>query len=222
MKVYHIFTPLFVLIIITHSLANQIDIAKVSIVFEESESIEPDTLFLPVYVDSSGQKESEVLYILGELDKNVRALSLYYSGGSYSVYKNCWWEKEKMRCSGYKGNIQYQFRLKEPKDQNLILETLRKIKDSYGERVNYSVSNLFWGVSDNLLKIKIENLRLAIVDSAINFSREISEKLKMDCKIHKMDYEHSRLVLLRGAHIEQTKTFLSKLRNQREKKVESV
>jgi len=53
---------------------------------------------------------------MGEVDKELRRLKIDYKGGQYSVFQNCWWEEDKRRCSGYKGEIGYVFLLKDPKN----------------------------------------------------------------------------------------------------------
>lgn len=188
------------------SLAGGEGISRISIILEEKAVVEPDIFILPVNTDVSGQKEAEVITILGELDKKIRSLGVDYFGGRYSVYKNCWWEKEKMRCSGYRGNISYQFRLKEPVEQNQILELLQLIKEKYGEKISYTISTPSWEVSDTTVDIKKDSLRLKIIDSALTFSKKAGEKIGKQCKIHKIDYDHPRPSFMRGYVVEQAKT----------------
>jgi len=42
-----------------------------------------------IEINVSTSKETEAVNMLGELDKSIKKLGIEYSGGKYSVYKNC-------------------------------------------------------------------------------------------------------------------------------------
>ncbi|MDW7973136.1 MAG: SIMPL domain-containing protein [Thermodesulfovibrio sp.] len=169
-----------------------LDIVRISITLEERKEITPDILNITLGINANAQRESEVINILGAIDKAIRALNLNYSGGSYSVYKNCWWEKDKRKCSGYKGELGYSFELKDAKEQNKILETIDEFKEKYGERMNYTVSNPQWLVSEKKAKAMENEIRLDIIDTALNFAKKAGEKLGKKCSISTINYDVRR------------------------------
>lgn len=167
---------------------------RISLFLEEREEVSPDVFRLDISLRANGQKESEVINILGSVDKAIRDLKVEYSGGRYWVEKNCWWEKEKRRCSGYTGTISYSFRLDNPSKQNEILEALDHFKSKLGEAVSYSVSNSSWVVSEKKIKGVEEDLRLKLIDRAKDFAEKASKRLGKNCSIQSIRYEPSGAV----------------------------
>jgi uncharacterized protein YggE len=161
---------------------------SVSITLEKEKELVPDTLFLRLRIDVFSQKEVEAINIMGEIDRELRGLNLEYKGGKYSVYENCWWEKDKRRCSGYKGSIDYTFLLNAYSEQKRIFEILDKFKERYGERVKFEVYEPEWGISEKKRKALEEELRLAIIESAKDFSEMVSKALGKNCDIESIDY----------------------------------
>ena len=135
------------------------------------------------------QKEVEAINIMGEVDKGLKGLNLEYKGGRYSVYENCWWEKGKRRCSGYKGWVEYIFLLKEVSQQNKIFEKLNEFKEKYGEKLKFSIYRTDWIVSEKEAKKAEEELRLLIIERAKGFSETISKALGKNCDIELIDYQ---------------------------------
>lgn len=180
------------------------ELTRVSITLEEKRDVHPDVLNMNLSVSVKTQRESEAINVLGSVDKSVRALNIDYSGGSYSVYKNCWWEKGKLKCLGYKGDLNYTFKLKEAKEQNRILETIEDIKDRYGEILSYTISNPQWIVSERKFKETENSLKLEIIDSAMELAKRAGEKIGRKCFISNIDYDIRRAywespVLLKSA-----------------------
>ncbi|WP_028845655.1 SIMPL domain-containing protein [Thermodesulfovibrio thiophilus] len=167
-------------------------ITNVSIILEQTKEIEPDILAMRLEVSVITPKETETINILGAIDKAIKNLNLDYKGGKYSVYKRCWWEKDKQKCQGYRGEIEYIFELKDANAQNQIFETLERFKDKYGEEMNFTVSEPQWIVSKkNTAKIENE-LKLEVIDTAKDFSEKVSKKLGKTCYISNLDYEIRR------------------------------
>lgn len=168
------------------------ELTRISIIIEEKKEISPDILNMNLSIAAKAQKESEVINILGAIDTSIRELKFAYSGGSYSVYKNCWWEKNKWKCSGYKGDLSYSFRLKDPKEQNKILESVEEIKEKYGEAITYTVTNPQWIITEKKYK-EIENvLKIEIIDTAIDFAKKAGDKIGRQCFISNVDYDIKR------------------------------
>ncbi len=189
-----IFVAFILLFMAQYSYAEEKDsnITRISITLEEQREIIPDILNMTLSFNATAQKEAEVLNILGSIDKNIRALGVKYSGGSYSVYKNCNWENNKYKCSGYEGDIEYSFQLKEPTEQNKIYEAVDSFKEKYGEKVNYSVTRPQWLVSEKKAKSEEDNLKLEIIDTAKQFGNKAGEKLGKKCSISSINYDVRR------------------------------
>ncbi|MCX7988865.1 MAG: SIMPL domain-containing protein [Thermodesulfovibrio sp.] len=171
------------------------ELTRISITLEEKKELSPDILNINFSVTAKAQKESDVINILGTIDKSLRNLKIDYTGGNYSVYKNCWWEKNKWKCSGYKGDLSYVFRLKETKEQNRILESVEEIKENFGENMAYTLSNPQWIITEKKYK-EIENtLKIEIIDTAINFAKKVSDKIGRQCFISNIDYDIKRFYL---------------------------
>ncbi len=168
------------------------ELTRISITLEEAKELIPDTLSMSISVNVFGQKEADAINMLGSIDKAIRALNVKYSGGVYSVYKHCWWEKEKKKCSGYKGDISYVFELRESKEQNKILDTVDEFKEKYGEKMNYTVSKPQWQISGKNIKTAEMELKLNIIDSAKEFAKKVSEKLGKNCSVSSIDYDIKR------------------------------
>ncbi len=172
-------------------------ITKLSITLEETRELIPDILALDLKVDVTTAKEAEAINILGAIDNVLRNLNLDYKGGKYSVYKNCWWEKGKQRCTGYKGSIEYLFELKNAASQNQIFEALERFKERYEkemslEEMNFSVSQPEWRISEKEYHKVEDELKFKIIDTAKDFSDRVSKKLGKTCYISDIDYDVKR------------------------------
>lgn len=168
------------------------EFTRISVTLEERKELTPDVLSMTVGVNANAVKEADVINMLGSVDKAIRALNLNYKGGSYSVYKNCWWEKDKRKCSGYKGEIGYSFELKDSKEQIKVLEVIDEFKEKYGERLNYTVSHPQWLISEKKTKETENELKLDMIDTAINFAKRAGERLGKKCSISSINYDVRR------------------------------
>jgi len=127
--VFIVFLSAILLIIgIRGSFATENEVTKITITLAKARQLTPDVLMMNIEINVSTSKETEAVNMLGELDKSIKKLGIEYSGGKYSVYKNCWWEKDRQKCSGSKGVIRYTFQLKDPNEQNNILKFLINIR----------------------------------------------------------------------------------------------
>jgi hypothetical protein len=151
-----------------------------------------DIYVISISVNVNSIQEAETIKILGNVDKSIKNLHLNYKGGKYNVYRNCWWEKGKEKCSGYKGNVYYYFELEKPEQQNKILETLTDLQEKYQDKVSLTISNPTWTVSKKNLKMAEEELKLEIIDTAQSFSKKISEKIGKICRITEINYDVRR------------------------------
>ncbi|GAB6184198.1 hypothetical protein [Thermodesulfovibrio hydrogeniphilus] len=164
----------------------------VSITLEDRKAFEPDTLIMNLQIKANTSTEAEAINIFGSIDKAIRSLNVDYTGGKYSVAKYCWWEKERKRCAGYKGELNYVFKLKDLSEQSKIFEAVEKFKDKYGEKINYAVSEPYWTISKEQVRAVEEELRYSIIDSAKNFAKKVSEKLEKSCSISRINYDIDR------------------------------
>jgi len=193
MKKVMIFTILFIIFLsISNAFSEPVDSTKVYITLEETKELIPDIYVISISVNVNSIQEAETIKILGNVDKSIKNLHLNYKGGKYNVYRNCWWEKGKEKCSGYKGNVYYHFELEKPEQQNKILETLTDLQEKYQDKVSLTISNPTWTVSKKNLKMAEEELKLEIIDTAQSFSKKISEKIGKICRITEINYDVRR------------------------------
>lgn len=162
---------------------------KVSTVLEVTEALMPDLYLLPLTVSTSGDTEREVLEVLGAVDETIRSLGLPYRGGDYSVGPWCWWDKEKERrvCKGYRGSVNYIFRLKEASDQNRVLEAITGFKGHV--KMDLSVGTPRWEVSRERVRQRREELELQLVREAKEFAKKLSEGLGQGCRLSEINFE---------------------------------
>lgn len=165
---------------------------RISITLEERKEITPEIFVLPFSVNVTASKEADVVNILGSVDKAIRLLNFNYKGGSYSVYKNCWWEKGKRKCAGYKGELHYTFELRNVENQNKIIDAVEEIKETYGESISYSVSEPRWLVDEKQIRKAEEGLKLSIIATAVEFGKKAGEKLNKTCTVSNIDYDARR------------------------------
>ncbi len=192
-----LFSVIFFFMIFSYGYADNLqkdyELTKISITLEEKRDLSPDILNMNFSMTAKAQKESDVINILGSVDKLIRNLKVDYTGGSYSVYKDCWWEKNKLKCVGYKGDLSYSFKLKDSKEQNKILESVEEIKEQYGEKITYTVSNPQWIITEKKYKETENILKVEIIDTAMDFAKKVGEKLGRQCSISNIEYDIKRL-----------------------------
>lgn len=159
-------------------------ITTVSTSLKEKKEILPNVLKLAVEVSTQPlPKEIEVINLLGTIDKKVKALEVEYHGGRYYVYKDCQWIKNKQVCHGYKGFLSYVFELKDPTKQTKIYSLFEEAKKMYGDSLDFSVTNIYWTITEKDLKTITEELKLTLITKAIKFSEKVSKTLNKSCHI---------------------------------------
>ncbi|MCS7149320.1 MAG: SIMPL domain-containing protein [Caldimicrobium sp.] len=171
-------------------------VTRIYLTFEQKVDIQPDLLQMNLHLTSKADKEAEVVNALGDIDKAIRALGIDYSGGKYSVEKNCFYEKNKWKCVGYIGNLHYYFKLTNPKEQNKILEAIESVKEKLGDKVEYSVDQPQWVVTEKQTKRLEKNLQMDLISQAAEFAKEVGEKIGRKCSIFSIDFDMSRGILL--------------------------
>lgn len=192
MRAIILFIVFFILFVASTSLyaeEKDYELTRISINLEERKELAPDILSMTVEVNANAEKEAEVINILGGIDKALRTLNLNYKGGSYSVYKNCWWENYRRKCSGYRGKLKYFFELREAREQNKILEVIEEYKEKYGEKMNYTVSHPQWLISETKVKDTEKELKLEIINTAMDFAKRVGEQLGKKCSISSIKYD---------------------------------
>ncbi len=165
---------------------------KVLITVEEKQELVPDLLAVPVEISALSARESDVLNMLGVVDRAVRNIGISYRGGNYNVYRNCWWEKDRQKCSGFKGEVRYVFELDTPNEQSKIFDAIEKFKEKFGNEMRYSISNPSWIVSEKKLSQEENKLKISIIDRIKDFRETLSSKLEKQCKITLIDYNVHR------------------------------
>ncbi len=161
---------------------------EISVILEEKKEILPDTFALGLEIIAIMDTEVKAINIIGSVDKTLRDLGFDYKGGKYWVYQNCWWEKNKRKCSGYKAIVEYLFLLKNPSFQNKILKILEKFKQKYRGSFKFKIYRTDWIVSEKKMDRLKDELRLKIIKKAKDFLIKVSSALGKSCDIKSIDY----------------------------------
>jgi uncharacterized protein YggE len=157
---------------------------RVFVSLTQSAQIAPDIYILTLTISAEADKEVKALSLLGRVDKELSQLGLPYSGGNYWVDRKCFMEKHTQKCEGFRAQALYQFRLKDVKDQDMILQKLAQM-----EGISFSIHGTQWIVSENTQEAKRKELMFSLLDRATIFTTEISKKLKRECQIESISYD---------------------------------
>jgi len=163
---------------------------RVFVSLTQSAQIAPDIYILTLNISAEADKEVKALSILGRVDRELSQLGLPYSGGNYWVDRKCFMEKNTQKCKGFRAQAFYQFRLKDVKDQDLILQKLAQMGG-----ISFSIQGTQWIVSANAQEAKKQELIFSLLDKASAFTTEISKKLKRECQIESISYDGPLLYL---------------------------
>jgi hypothetical protein len=163
---------------------------RVFVNLAQSAQIAPDIYILTLTISTEADKEVKALSLLGRVDRELSQLGLPYSGGNYWVDKKCFMEKNTQKCEGFRAQAFYQFRLKDAKDQDLILQKLAQM-----EGISFSIQGTQWIVSANAQEAKKQELMFSLLDKATAFTTEISRKLRKECQIESITYDGPLLYL---------------------------
>jgi uncharacterized protein YggE len=157
---------------------------RVFVSLTQSVQIEPDIYTLTLNISAEADKEVKALSLLGRVDRELSQLGLSYSGGNYWVDRKCFMEKNTQKCEGFRAQAFYQFRLKDAKDQDLILQKLAQM-----EGISFSIQGTQWIVSASAQEAKKQELMFSLLDKATAFTTEIGKKLKRECQIESISYD---------------------------------
>jgi hypothetical protein len=157
---------------------------RVFVNLTQSAQIAPDIYILTLTISTEADKEIKALSLLGRVDRELSQLGLPYSGGNYWVDRKCFMEKNAQKCEGFRAQALYQFRLKDVKDQDLILQKLAQM-----EGISFSIQGTQWIVSANTQEAKKQELMFSLLDRATAFTTEINKKLKRECQIESISYD---------------------------------
>jgi hypothetical protein len=163
---------------------------RVFVNLAQSTQIAPDIYILTLTISAEADKEVKALSLLGRVDRELNQLGLPYSGGNYWVDRKCFMEKNIQKCEGFRAQALYQFRLKDVKDQDLILQKLAQM-----EGISFSIHGTQWIVSENAQEAKRKELMFSLLDKATAFATEISKKLRKECQIESITYDGPILYL---------------------------
>jgi hypothetical protein len=163
---------------------------RVFVNLAQSAQIEPDIYTLTLNISAEADKEVKALSLLGSVDRELSQLGLSYSGGNYWVDRKCLMEKNTQKCEGFRAQALYQFRLKDVKDQDLIIQKLAQM-----EGISFTIHGTQWIVSANAQEAKKQELMFSLLDKATAFTTEFSKKLRKECQIESITYDGPLLYL---------------------------
>jgi hypothetical protein len=156
---------------------------RVFVNLTQSAQITPDIYTVILTISTEADKEVKALSLLGRVDRELSQLGLPYSGGTYWVDRKCFREKHTQRCE-FSAKALYQFRLRDSKDQDLIIQKLAQV-----EGISFTIHGTQWIVSADAQEAKKQELMFSLLDRATAFTTEISKKLKRECQIESISYD---------------------------------
>jgi hypothetical protein len=162
---------------------------RVFVNLAQSAQITPDIYTVILTISTEADKEVKALSLLGRVDRELSQLGLPYSGGTYWVDRKCFMEKHTKRCE-FSAKALYQFRLRDSKDQDLIIQKLAQV-----EGISFTIHGTQWIVSANTQEAKKQELMFSLLDRATAFTTEISKKLRRECQIESISYDGPLLYL---------------------------
>jgi hypothetical protein len=145
---------------------------RVFVNLAQSAQIAPDIYILTLTISTEADKEIKALSLLGRVDRELSQLGLPYSGGNYWVDRKCFMGKNTQICE-FSAKAFYQFRLKDAKDQDLILQNLAQM-----EGISFTIQGTQWIVSANAQEAKKQELMFSLLDKATAFTTEFINKLR--------------------------------------------
>jgi hypothetical protein len=155
---------------------------RVFVSLTQSAQIEPDIYTVLLTISTEADKELKALSLLGRVDRELSQLGLPYSGGTYWVDRKCFMGKNIQSCQ-FSANL-YQFRLKDVKEQGLIVQKLAQV-----EGISFTIHGTQWIVSAGAQEAKKQELIFSLLDRATAFTTEISKKLKRECQMESISYD---------------------------------
>jgi len=156
---------------------------RIFVKLTQSAQIEPDIYTVLLTISTEADKEVKALSLLGRVDRELSQLGLPYSGGTYWVDRKCFVGKNTQICE-FSAKALYQFRLKDVKEQDLIVQKLAQM-----DGISFSIQGTQWIVSANAQEAKKQELMFSLLDKATAFTTEISKKLKRECQIESISYD---------------------------------
>ncbi|GAB6077507.1 hypothetical protein JCM8795_01930 [Hydrogenobaculum acidophilum] len=153
---------------------------NISVKLTANKSLLPSVYKLGIDINHNAQNSDDIIDYLGKVDSMIRALNIPYKGGNFSILKNCFYSNSKYICEGYKGIDNYTFYMKNPKDQEKILNALKGI--SY--EITYSG---FVVPKEELDKTK-DDLVKVLAKKSIDYAAEFSKIFNKSCFVKSISY----------------------------------
>ncbi|MGC9144102.1 hypothetical protein, partial [Hydrogenobaculum sp.] len=152
----------------------------ISIQLKDNKSLLPSVYKLGVAINYSAQSSDDVVVYLGRVDSMIRSLNIPYKGGNFSILKNCFYNNNKYICEGYKGIDSYTFYMKNPKDQDKLLNALKGI--------NYQITYSGFVVPKEEIDKAKDYLVKDLAKKSIDYAAEFSKIFNKDCFVKSLSY----------------------------------
>ncbi|MGC8588435.1 MAG: hypothetical protein ACP5LI_05405 [Hydrogenobaculum sp.] len=152
----------------------------ISIQLKDNKSLLPSVYKLGVAINYSAQSSDDVVVYLGRVDSMIRSLNIPYKGGNFSILKNCFYNNNKYICEGYKGIDSYTFYMKNPKDQDKLLNALKGI--------NYQITYSGFVVPKEEIDKAKDYLVKDLAKKSIDYALEFSKIFNKDCFVKSLSY----------------------------------
>ncbi|RXJ86891.1 SIMPL domain-containing protein [Arcobacter sp. CECT 8985] len=150
------------------------------------DSLEPNILATKISVQIKAKSESIASNRLEKFNDFIKKSNdIKKSNGSFYVRSNFIYDENKTKQDGYVGRLSYDISSKDSKKITSFIKKFLSIKEDKSTSVN--ISNLSWKIDENISNEKIEKMRLDAIKWAVNYSNNLSNDLKKECKVKNID-----------------------------------
>ncbi len=157
-------------------------------------SILPDVLSTQISIESDKEKETEVkneLDKFGEFFKSLKHIKLKH--GNFSINPKYAYEKDKAKCIGYYGTLNYKVKAKTAKDMNEFIKNFLDFKEKTNPKIKTKLSHIHWEIGKKPYQEAVENLRIEALLWANKYAKKLSATLKSTCRLKKAIFSKAPL-----------------------------
>lgn len=155
-----------------------------------SKSLPQDTLTTYLSVVVTAESEKEVNERLKKFNKKIKSYDkVEKDHGSLNVRPEYRTSKNAPKITGYRGELRYKVSSDKASDINEFINEIIELKEK--RETNVVISNLSWTIKDSAFDIANDILRLEAINWANTYAKNLSEDLKLECKVKNISVNNS-------------------------------
>lgn len=155
-----------------------------------SKSLPQDTLTTYLSVVVTAESEKEVNERLKKFNKKIKSYDkVEKDHASLNVRPEYRTSKNAPKITGYRGELRYKVSSDKASDINEFINEVIELKEK--RETNVVISNLSWTIKDSAFDIANDILRLEAINWANTYAKNLSEDLKLECKVKNISVNNS-------------------------------